>query len=184
MAALQLRPPRRRHLHLRGNPGIRRSGTRSWFASLPCGSELGVLLLVGCVAAGSQQPALTVPGTYSNHYSCGEARHDELVLTLLPSHVFSLQQVGRDADCGHQLTLVYVGRWLLSDDGRELSLDAGPTWLRRIDVVNRRTFRFPEEPRAEPPVLPTRMLAYRTRLVPFREPFQLTGLTIMVNQPE
>ena len=143
-----------------------------------------MLLLVGCLAAGSHEPALTVPGTYSSHYSCGQAPHDELVLTLLPSHVFSLQQVGRNADCGHQLTLVYVGRWLLSDDGRELSLDAGPTWLRRMDVVNRRTFRFPEEPRAEPPVLPTRMLAYRTRLVPFREPFQLTGLTIMVNQPE
>jgi len=28
------------------------------------------------------------------------------------------------------------------------------------------------------------MLAYQTRLVPFREPFQLTGLTIMVDQPE
>ena len=39
-------------------------------------------------------------------------------------------------------------------------------------------------PRDEPAVLPTSMLAYRTRLVPFREPFQLTGLTIMVNYPE
>jgi hypothetical protein len=125
-----------------------------------------------------------VPGTYSSHYSCGEARRDELLLTLLPGHVFSLRQVGRDADCGHQLTLVYAGRWLLSDDGRELTLDAGPTWLRRIDVVDRRTFRFPDRPRVEPPVLPISMPAYQTRLVPFREPFQLTGLTIMVNQPE
>ena len=166
------------------NPGTRSSGTRAWFGSLPCGSELGVLLLVGCLNAGSQGPGPTVPGTYSSHYSCGEVGHDELVLTLLPSHLFSLQQVGRDPNCGHQLTLAYVGRWRLSDDGRELSLDAGPTWLRRIDVVDRRTFRFPDQPRAEPPLLPTSMLAYRTRLVPFREPFQLTGLTIMVDQPE
>jgi hypothetical protein len=164
------------------NPGTRSSGTRTWF--LPCGSELGALLLVGCLAAGSHEPALTVPGTYSSHYSCGEAWRDEVVLTLLPSHVFSLEQVSRDADCGHQLTLVYVGRWQVSDDGRELSLDAGPAWLRRIDVVDRKTFRFPDQPRDEPAVLPTSMLAYRTRLVPFREPFQLTGLTIMVNYPE
>jgi hypothetical protein len=184
VAALLLRPPGRRNLHLIRNPGAHCSGTRTWFDSLPYGSEIGALLLVGCLAAGSHEPGPTVPGTYSSHYSCDEARRDELVLTLLPSHVFSLQQVGRNADCGHQLTLVYVGRWQLSDDGRELSLDAGPTWLRRIDVVNRRTFRFPDQPRVEAPVLPTSMLAYRTRLMPFREPFQLTGLTIMVNQPE
>jgi hypothetical protein len=157
---------------------------RPWFGYLQRGAGLGSLLLVGCLTTGRHEPGLTVPGTYSGHRSCGGEQWDELLLTLLPSHVFSLQQVERDRACGHQLTLVFVGRWLVSNDGRQLWLDAGPTWLRRIDIVDRRTFRFPDQPRADSPSPTPDMLAHRTRLVPFREPFQLTGLTIMVNQPE
>lgn len=154
-----------------------------WFHYLQRAAGLGSLLLVGCLSAGHHELGVTVPGTYSSHRPCGGDQWDEVLLTLLPSHVFSLQQVDRDRACGHQVTLVFVGRWRVSDDGRQLWLDAGPAWLRQIDIVDRKRFRFPDQPRTESPS-PTQMLAHRTRLVPFREPFQLTGLTIMVNQPE
>ena len=155
---------------------------RRWFDYLQRGAGLGSLLLAGCLTAPRHEPELTIPGTYAKHHPCGGAEWDELVLTLLPSHVFTLQQVDRDPGCGHRVTFVHVGRWHVSSDARELSLDSGPAWLRRMDVVDRKTLRFPEQPLAEPQLLTSVMLAQRTRLVPFREPFQLTGLTIMVNQ--
>lgn len=157
-----------------------------WLGYVQRGAGLGPFLLVGCLTAGRHElgPGFTVPGTYSLHRACGGDQWDELFLTLLPSHVFSLQQVDRDQACGHRVTLVFVGRWVVSNDGRQLWLDAGPAWLRRMDIVDRRTFRFPNQPRTEPPSPTPDMLAHRAQLVPFRAPFQLTGLTIMVDQPE
>jgi hypothetical protein len=160
------------------------SGTvfdRPWFHYLQRRAGIGSLLLVGCLNAGRHELGVTVPGTYSSHRPCGADQWDQVLLTLLPSQVFSLQQVDRDQACGHQVTLVFVGRWRVSEDGRQLWLDAGPAWLRRIDVVDRETFRLPDQPRTESPSPTPDMLAQRTRLVPFRAPFQLTGLTILVN---
>jgi hypothetical protein len=176
-------PPEGANWHVM-NSGSRSCVMRTWFVYLQRGAGLGLLLLVGCLTAGRHEPEFTVPGTYFSHRPCGGEEWDELLLTLLPSHVFSLQQVDRDQLCGHQVTLVFVGRWVVSNDGRQLWLDAGPTWLRRIDIVDRRTFRFPDQPSAEPPSPTPAMLAHQTRLVPFTAPFQLTGLTILVNQPE
>jgi hypothetical protein len=155
-----------------------------WFHYLERRAGIGSLLLVGCLSAGRQELGVTVPGTYSRHRPCGGDQWDEVLLTLLPSQVYSLQQVDRDQACGHQVTLVFVGRWRVSDDGRQLWLDAGPAGLRHIDIVDRTTFRFPDQPRTESPSPAPHLLAHRNRLVPFREPFQLTGLTIVVNQPE
>ncbi|MFL5448671.1 MAG: hypothetical protein ACJ8AX_08985 [Gemmatimonadales bacterium] len=157
---------------------------QSVFMHLQRGIVLGSLLLLGCRSAAPYEQELTAPRTYSSQYRCGAKESDELILTLLPNHVFSLQQVDRDQACGHRVTLVYMGRWLVSSDGRQLSLDAGPAWLRRMDIENRKTFSFPDRPGVD--ALPSVPLAVdpRARLVPFREPFQLTGITVLVNLPE
>ena len=121
-------------------------------------------------------PGLEVPGTFSRVGSCGGEWGDEVFLTLLPDGVFSLRQMYRDGGCAPVLSLVYIGRWSIAEDGRHLRLDNGPIWLRRLTIMNRRTLSIPEQPattRPSPPVYRTSSL---TRLVPFREPFQLRGL--------
>ena len=123
------------------------------------------------VAAGLQ-----VPGTFSSSGSCGGEWGDEVFLTLLPDGVFSLRQTYRDSGCVPQLTLLYVGRWNMAEDGRQLRLDNGPIWLRRLTIVNRRTLRIPEPPEATRPSPPVYQTSYPARLVPFRDPFRLQGL--------
>jgi hypothetical protein len=118
---------------------------------------------------------LQVPGTFSRGGSCGGEWGDEVFLTLLPDGVFSLRQTYRDSGCVPQLTLLYIGRWDMGPDRRQLRLDNGPFWLRRLTIVDRRTLRIPDPPdttRQSPPVYQT---ASPTRLVPFRDPFRLQG---------
>ena len=119
---------------------------------------------------------LQVPGTFSRGGSCGGEWGDEVFLTLLPDGVFSLRQTYRDSGCVPQVTLLYIGRLNMAADGRQLRLDNGPGWLRRLTVVNRRTLRIPEPPDSASPSLPVYQTAYPARLVPFRDPFRLQGL--------
>jgi hypothetical protein len=158
------------------------------------GAGLLAILLTACLNAGRQgvEPAasvsspetgaapgasgLQVPGTFSSGGSCGGEWGDEVFLTLLPDGVFSLRQTYRDSGCVPQLTLLYIGRWAMAADGRQLRLDNGPVWLRRLTVVNRRTLRIPEPPDTTGPSLPVYQTAYPARLVPFRDPFRLQGL--------
>jgi hypothetical protein len=156
------------------------------------GLGIASALLTGCLAGsrqGSQRSespsvpsvpsvpgagGLQVPGSYVSGGSCGQQWGDEVVLTLLPSRVFSLRQTYRDRNCAHQITLVYLGRWSLAADGHQLRLDNGPVWLRRLTILDGRTLRIPERPEAEPP--PRTVVQTVSRLVPFRDPFHLRGL--------
>jgi hypothetical protein len=158
---------------------------------------LVAVLLGGCVNGGRQggesagpapapsaegasdsAPGLEVPGTFSRGGSCGGTWGDEVFLTLLPDGVFSLRQTYRDSRCVPQLTLLYIGRWNMAADGRQLRLDNGPVWLRRLTIVNPRTLRIPEPPDTTGPSLPVYQTAYPARLVPFRDPFRLQGLSL------
>jgi hypothetical protein len=118
---------------------------------------------------------LEVPGTFSRTGSCGGEWGDEVFLTLLPDGVFSLRQTYRDSGCVPQLTLLYVGRWDMAADGRQLRLDNGPVWLRRLTIVDRRTLQIPDPPATASPSLPVYQTAAPSRLVPFRDPFRLRG---------
>lgn len=118
---------------------------------------------------------LEVPGTFSRGGSCGGEWGDEVFLTLLPDGIFSLRQTYRDSGCVPQLTLLYIGRWNMAADGRQLRLDNGPVWLRRLTIIDRRTLSIPEPPETARPSLPVYQTAAPSRLVPFRDPFQLRG---------
>jgi hypothetical protein len=121
-------------------------------------------------------PGLQVPGTFTRGGSCGGEWGDEVFLTLLPDGVFSLRQTYRDAACVPQLTLLYLGRWGIAAEGRQLRLDNGPAWLRRLTIVDRRTLQIPEPPATSRPSPPVYQTSYPARLVPFRHPFRLQGL--------
>jgi hypothetical protein len=169
-------------------------GRKAWSRRTRRGAGLVAIMLAACLNAGRQgvEPAaprsaeagtasgvasgLQVPGTFSSGGSCGGEWGDEVFLTLLPDGVFSLRQTYRDSRCVPQLTLLYVGRWAMAADGRQLRLDNGPVWLRRLTIVNRRTLRIPEPPDTTRPSLPVYQTAYPARLVPFRDPFRLQGL--------
>jgi hypothetical protein len=165
----------------------------AWFRQARHRSHLVAVLLGACLNAGRQKaeptaPApearsgtapqlavgLEVPGTFSRDGSCGGDWGDEVFLTLLPDGVFSLRQIYRDAQCAPQVTLLYMGRWVMAPDGRQLRLDNGPAWLRRVTIVDRRTLRIPEAP--DTTTLPVYQTAYPAQLVPFRDPFRLQGL--------
>ena len=120
-------------------------------------------------------PGLEVPGTFSRGGSCGGEWGDEVFLTLLPGGVFSLRQTYRDSGCVPQVTLLYIGRWNMAADGRQLRLDNGPVWLRRLTVLDRRTLRIPDPPETARPSLPVYRTAAPSRLVPFRDPFRTRG---------
>jgi hypothetical protein len=167
----------------------------AWLRCARHGAGLVAVLLGACLHSGRQgtepagpapdpvavsvpgdAPGLQVPGTFSRSGSCGGELGDEVFLTLLPDGVFSLRQTYRDAGCVTQLTLLYIGRWNMAADGRQLRLDNGPVWLRRLTIVDRRTLSIPEPPDTARPATPVYQTAYPARLVPFREPFRLQGL--------
>jgi len=167
----------------------------AWLRRTRRGAGLVAMLLGACLNAGRQDveptaPArlseagtvpdvaagLQVPGTFSSAGSCGGEWGDEVFLTLLPDGVFSLRQTYRDSRCAPQLTLLYIGRWDMAADGRQLRLDNGPAWLRRLTVVNRRTLSIPAPPDRTRPSLPVYQTRHPQRLVPFGEPFRLRGV--------
>jgi hypothetical protein len=165
----------------------------AWSRRTRRGASLVAIVLGACLSGGRQdiEPAapvrsesgavpdltseLQVPGTFSSGGSCGGEWGDEVFLTLLPDGVFSLRQTYRDSGCVPQLTLLYIGRWNMAEDGRQLRLDNGPVWLRRLTIVNRRTLRIPDPPEATRPSPPVYQTSY-PRLVPFQDPFRLQGL--------
>ena len=165
----------------------------AWCLRARHGAGLLALVLGGCLGGRGAEPAgpspasavasdsgpgLQVPGTFSHGGSCGGAWGDEVFLTLLPDGVFSLRQTYRDGGCVPQLTLLYIGRWDMAEDGREVRLDNGPIWLRVLTIVDRRTLRIPDPPDATPPRSPVYRTAYPARLVPFGDPFRLQGVVI------
>lgn len=166
----------------------------AWFRCTRQGAALVVILLGACLNGSGQGTApaaparaaapmsvpevaqgLEVPGTFSRGGSCGGEWGDEVFLTLLPDGIFSLRQTYRDSGCVPQLTLLYIGRWNMAADGRQLRLDNGPVWLRRLTIIDRRTLSIPEPPETARPSLPVYQTAAPSRLVPFRDPFQLRG---------
>jgi len=166
---------------MRGHEGVVRSARY--------GLGLASAFLTGCLA-GSRQSGATmespvpdrvaphVPGIYAIGGSCGSEWGDLVVLTLLPNGAFSLRQTYRDDDCAKLVTLVYLGQWVLTDDGHQLRLDNGPAWLRRLTILNGRTLEIPNRPPSPPrAVIQT---ASRSRLLPFRDPFHLRGLDLVV----
>jgi hypothetical protein len=160
---------------------------RTAVQSARSGLALASAMLMGCLA-GSRQAgaavenravpdtgALHVPGSYAIGGTCGSEWGDLVVLTLLPDGLFSLRQTYRDQGCIQQVTLVYLGRWTLADDGHQLQLDSGPVWLRRLTILNRRTLRFPDRPPSSPPPRGVIQTATRAPLLPFGDPFRLRG---------
>jgi hypothetical protein len=167
----------------------------TWLRETRRGAGLVAILLGACLNGGRQgiEPApptrsadagvapevasgLQVPGTFSSGGSCGGELGDEVFLTLLPDGVFSLRQTYRDSGCVPQLTLLYIGRWNLAANGRQVRLDNGPVWLRRLTIVNRRTLRIADPPEGTRPSSPVYQTSYPARLVPFSDPFRLQGL--------
>jgi hypothetical protein len=167
----------------------------AWLRETRRGASLVAILLGACLNGGRQgiepaaparsaeaavvpqvAPGLQVPGTFSSGGSCGGEWGDEVYLTLLPDGVFSLRQTYRDSGCVAQLTLLYIGRWNMVEDGRQVRLDNGPVWLRRLTIVNRRTLRIADPPESAHPSPPVYQTSYPARLVPFRDPFRLQGL--------
>jgi hypothetical protein len=150
------------------------------------------LLLAGCASAGAhdavvrQSPApgrpidaLIIPGTYATAASCGQARGDEVFLTILPSHVFSMRQTYRDKACNHLVSLVYLGDWVASEDGKRLKLDAGPPWLRVLAIVDAHTLRAPTPGRDEPGLFRSDDDPWPVHLVELHPPFRPLGPTLL-----
>jgi hypothetical protein len=169
----------------------------AWFHRTWRWTGLVAAMLGGCLGAGRQgsetsgpPPAsgtsnasggtagLQIPGTFSRGGSCGEEWGDEVFLTLLPDGVFSLRQTYRDSGCVPQVSLLYIGRWDMAPDGRHLWLDNGPVWLRWLTIIDRRTLSIPEPPASGRPTVPVYQTAYPARLLPFRDPFRLQGLSL------
>jgi hypothetical protein len=150
------------------------------------------LLLAGCVSAGGHDTvvrpspapgrpidALIIPGTYTTAASCGRARGDEVFLTILPSHVFSMRQAYRDKACNHLVSLVYLGGWVASEDGKRLKLDAGPPWLRVLAIVDAHTLRAPTPGRDEPGLFRADDDPWPVHLVELPPPFRPFGPTLL-----
>ena len=116
--------------------------------------------------------ALQVPATYAMGRRCGSETGGEVSLSLLENQIAVVRQVHRDSSCSQQETTVFLGRWSVASEGRRLTLDTGPSWLRRFDIVNRQTLRMVDSPRPEPSPGLHRSTA-PTRLVPFRRPLEL-----------
>jgi hypothetical protein len=169
----------------------------AWFRRTRHGAGLAAAMLGACLSPGPQgselaapapepaigrapevAPGLEIPGTFSRDGSCGGEWGDEVFLTLLPDGVFSLRQTYRDSGCVPQLSLLYIGRWDTAPDGRQLRLDNGPVWLRRLTIIDRRTLGIPQPPTTARPSLPVYQTAYPARLVPFPDPFRLQGLSL------
>jgi hypothetical protein len=154
--------------------------------------SLAALLLAGCLwgrrphAEVSPAPAparpidaLTIPGTYATGASCGQDGGDEVFLTILPSHVFSMRQAYRDTACHHLISLVYLGAWAASADGRRLTLDAGPPWLRVLAIVDAHTLRVSTPSRDPPGVFRVERVARPVHLVDLRPPFRPFGPALL-----
>jgi hypothetical protein len=150
--------------------------------SLPCPAGMAVgLLMMSCLpsAPGLSAPAsagtgvsLQVPATYAMGRACGSDTGGEVSLSLLENQLVILRQVHRDASCVHLATTLFLGRWRVAPEGRRLTLDTGPSWLRRFDIVDRQTLRMVDSPRPEPSPGIHRSTTPK-RLVPFGRPFEL-----------
>jgi hypothetical protein len=117
-----------------------------------------------------------VPGTYTTRPSSEGAFGDDLFLTLLPNYTFSLRQTYRDRGRATQETVLVLGRWTQTPDGRQVTLEGGPPWLRRLDVIDQGTLRMVGLPRTTPLETGRYQMPQRIGLVPFIEPFKLRGL--------
>jgi hypothetical protein len=150
------------------------------------------LLLAGCASAGAhdtvvrpspvpERPidALMIPGTYATAASCGQEGGDEVFLTILPSHVFSMRQAYRDKACNHLVSVVYLGGWVVSEDGKRLKLDAGPPWLRVLAIIDAHTLRAPTPGRDEPGLFRAEDDPRPIHLVELHPPFRPFGPTLL-----
>ena len=117
--------------------------------------------------------ALEVPATFAMGQACGADAGGEVSLSLLENHIAVLRLVHGDSSCAHQVTFLFLGRWNVEPEGRRLTLDTGPSWVRRLDIVNRQTLRLVDAPQpgAPPASYPS---TPPDRLVPFSRPFELS----------
>jgi hypothetical protein len=118
---------------------------------------------------------LTVPGTYVMKSRCVGAPGRDLSLTLTSDSLFLLRQTYRDEACQEEISILYMGRWSLSDDRRVLLLTGEFPSLRRFDIVNAQTIRMAENLSSRTAGA-DRQEGRTVRLVPFRTPFRLRGL--------
>ena len=141
------------------------------------------LMMISCVPRGPAVPvsgdpgtsvALQVPATYAMGRACGSETGGEVSLSLLENQIVVLRQVHRDASCARLATTLFLGRWRVASEGRRLTLDTGPSWLRRFDIVDRQTLRMVDSPRPEPSPAIHRSTPPK-RLVPFSHPLELRG---------
>jgi hypothetical protein len=100
-------------------------------------------------------------------------------LTILPSHVFSMHQAYRDEACNHLVSLVYLGGWVASEDGRRLNLDAGPPWLRVLVIVDAHTLRAPTPGSDAPGLFRADHEPPPVHLVELHPPFRPIGLALL-----
>jgi hypothetical protein len=139
------------------------------------------LLMMSCLPRGPAVPgfgttetstALQVPATYAMGTVCGPETGGEVSLSLLENQTVVLRQVHRDASCTRTATTLFLGRWSVASAGHRLTLDTGPSWLRRFDILDRQTLRMVDSPRPEPSPGIHRSTTPK-RLVPFSRPFEL-----------
>lgn len=153
---------------------------------------LAMFLVAGCLSGrrpdaavmpspASARPidALRIPGTYATAASCGQDGGDEVFLTILPGHVFSMRQAYRDDACHHLISLVYLGGWVASKDGRRLTLDAGPPWLRVLAIVDAHTLRVSTPTSDEPGLFRVEQDPRPVHLVDLRPPFRPFGPALL-----
>jgi hypothetical protein len=154
-------------------------------------SGLASVLLAACVHTGRQSAevlafptgarqsleALTVPASYCRSDS-GITGGDQILLTLHPGGAFSLEQTYRHGEGVHQFTRVFLGRWSVAAGGTQLWLDDGPPWLRRLASAGDGSLRIPDGLDRESSGSVHRA-ATPTRLLPFHDPFHLSGLVVL-----
>jgi hypothetical protein len=119
---------------------------------------------------------LTVPGLYATHQACAGQPAVDVFLMLYPDSLFMLRQTHRGRACEEEIAFLYMGRWTLSRDGREVRLLGAVASPRRFVVVDRRTLRIADEPRPITDSVTARRTGRPVRLLPFRDPFRLRGL--------
>jgi len=120
---------------------------------------------------------LTSPASYRRSGS-GTTGGDDVLLTLHPGGVFSLEQTHRHGEGVHQVTRVFLGSWSIAPDGTQLWLDNGPGWLRQLTIADDGALRFSASREPESSGRSHRA-ATATRLLPFHDPFHLSGLVLL-----
>jgi len=102
------------------------------------GSALLLALTVPAAGVAADSPANSVgdlPGTFFGELPCASCPGIRVTLTLRPDQIFLMRRVYIEAEDGRDGTVLDLGRWSLSDDGKALTLHGGTEAPRRFAVL-------------------------------------------------